>query len=135
MKDNKHTVLTFPNLNMEARLIPNDVEIYGGECGYANGYVGVNKDHPLYGVEYNEIFSKISIHGGLTYSGHIKNRKHNPTQVNWVDEDLWWFGFDTFHSGDRIDYLSKDYCLREVAYLACQIASFSKTKQTVNEKE
>lgn len=90
------------------------------------GYVEVPKCHPLYEVDYfqrvilmkdirnlikaehkdfyilkgdygvllsPELFFKV--HGGITYSGH--GREGYP-----VESDGWWFGFDCYHSGDRV---------------------------------
>lgn len=52
------------------------------------GYVAVPKDHPFYGKEYCDIEDKIEVHGGLTFSGKLKDL-----------EDLW-FGWDYAHYGD-----------------------------------
>lgn len=51
---------------------------------HKNGYVAVDKAHPLFGVGYHQ--ADIAVHGGLTYAGQ--------------EEDLWVFGFDTAHAGD-----------------------------------
>lgn len=40
------------------------------ESGYANGYVAVSENHPLYGKDYDDL-NGIWIHGGLTYSGKM----------------------------------------------------------------
>jgi hypothetical protein len=61
--------------------------------GWGNGYVGVPPAHPWYGKGYGEI--DVDVHGGLTFGDHQGN-------MSWDDhenEDLWWYGFDTF----RID--------------------------------
>jgi len=93
------------------------------------GYFGVTREHPWYGKDYNaevdgdvdmntciedigilnafammrnrrkkgkaEIASLIPCHGGLTWSGP----SHYIADSN---EDIWWFGFDCGHSGDKI---------------------------------
>ena len=69
------------------------------------GYVGVENNHPLYGVNYFDEadFLKGSpewyfdVHGGITYSGG----DNYP-----VESNLWWFGFDCAHYGDGKDYKS-----------------------------
>tara|TARA_X000001316_G_C915429_1_gene29905 strand:+ start:545 stop:934 length:390 start_codon:yes stop_codon:yes gene_type:complete len=124
--DLKHTVLCIPSLDMEARLIPNDQNLF--DCGYANGYVGVQKGHPLYGIDYNQLFEKVSVHGGLTFSGHIKSFSSDVNNPNWLDEGFWWIGFDTKHTGDTLKAEDKDYCLEELVSLACQLSTFTKTK-------
>lgn len=65
------------------------------------GYVGIPRDHRLYGLDYNDsrVESEIDIHGGLTYS----------KQVN----GLTWFGFDCNHANDfspgvYLQYLTKN---------------------------
>lgn len=62
------------------------------------GYVGVPPGHPWHGVNYNDVDA--IVHGGLTYSdrcaGHIC---HVPSEGE--PHDVWWLGFDCFHSGDK----------------------------------
>jgi hypothetical protein len=65
------------------------------------GYVGIPRDHRLYGLDYNDsrVESEIDIHGGLTFS----------EQVN----GLTWFGFDCNHANDfspgvYLHYLTKN---------------------------
>lgn len=55
--------------------------------GHLCGYVGIPKNHPLYGKHYSDDeVADIHTHGGLTYAQE--------------GEELWWFGFDCSHSGD-----------------------------------
>jgi len=100
-----------------------------GYMGHRCGYVGIPKEHPLYGKkceEYLEIKKKdigdrkvsgifpllgacldederirieayFQCHGGITYSGGGEN-SHYP-----IASDLWWFGFDCAHAGDKRD--------------------------------
>lgn len=74
---------------------------FGGSwCGYAS----VLPNHPFHGKGYSEIYDKISVHGGLTYSsacqGHIC---HTPAEEQ--PDNLWWFGFDCDHAGDLMPAL------------------------------
>lgn len=59
------------------------------------GYVGVDSTHPYYGMTYDtDGPDGIMCHWGLTYSD----------KAYWDDEsDLWWFGFDCGHCGDKAD--------------------------------
>lgn len=59
---------------------------------HRRGYVGVPKEHPLYGKDYSEMFD-LDVHGGLTFSG-------NAERDCLAGTDLWWFGFDCAHLGD-----------------------------------
>lgn len=57
--------------------------------GHLCGYVGVNKNHHLFGVGYDGF--DINVHGGLTFADY------------WEGEgDVWWLGFDCAHAGDFI---------------------------------
>lgn len=65
------------------------------DLGYRCGYVGVPKGDPLYGMSYDDekIFDSIWVHCGLTFSG----------TRDFIEPDLWFFGFDCGHIGDAID--------------------------------
>lgn len=60
--------------------------------GHRCGYVGIPKDHELYGKNYNNIL--LNCHGGLTYSGDGYP----------LDDGNWYIGFDCAHWGDGKDY-------------------------------
>lgn len=92
------------------------------------GYVGVPRNHPAFGLRYDdERLYDIQIHGGLTYS-----EDHYPD----TDPDgNWWFGFDCAHGGDLIPlfierglegldvgvYRDYDYVRGQVLVLAKQL--------------
>lgn len=94
------------------------------------GYVGVMKNHDLYGADCNdERLDTIDVHGGLTFAGHFP--EHHPDQI-------WFFGFDCAHSFDftpglidhkfypnRYDqeYRNIKYVREQVEHLAAQIAA------------
>jgi hypothetical protein len=91
------------------------------------GYVGVDKENPLYEIDYNELENYIFVHGGLTYSGplmaEIKYEGHLDLK------DLWYFGYDCGHSMDKniinpngIER-TLDYCVDECENLANQLKS------------
>lgn len=97
--------------------------------GHRCGYVGVPKIHPLYGKGYNEhieikkfdigdreisgifpllgacldederirIEAYFQCHGGVTFADGGENSKYP------IESDLWWFGFDCAHAGDKAD--------------------------------
>lgn len=59
------------------------------------GYVGITKDHSLYGLDYDEI--PVICHGGVTYT--------SPTLFGHENEtDIFWIGFDCAHYNDGKDY-------------------------------
>lgn len=69
----------------KCRILRNDT------TGTLCGYVGVPKEHRLYGMTYQrlEADSTIPVHGGLTFSGAMG------------EGDVYhFFGFDTAHGGD-----------------------------------
>ena len=92
---------------------------HGAWCGY----VGVNKHHPKFSSNYDEI--EVDVHGGLTYSD-VLPQMHN---------DLIYFGFDCCHCDDftptwpfsylRIGATSGD-SYKDVTYVRNQVASLAK---------
>lgn len=63
------------------------------------GYVGLEKSHPLHGVDYNDDrLNEVRVHGGMTYSescgGFVCHIKEDGS------DETWWIGFDCAHSGD-----------------------------------
>ena len=107
-----------------------------GSMGHRCGYVGVNKDHPLYEKDYNDSLDCINIdeseeigkrsilsllcarksspllvfdvHGGITYAGGGGSIEDNKYPVI---SDLWWFGYDCNHLGDAKspEYIDKEF--------------------------
>lgn len=59
------------------------------------GYVRVPRDHPLHGKNYRKrgIAGHLQVHGGLTFSGCLRNRKMKRGH---------WFGFDCAHWCDLV---------------------------------
>ena len=102
------------------------------------GYVGVNKDSKIHGLDYHcpifvedletgqglyrdGVTQAINVHGGITFSGRFNG-----------DDKTWWFGFDCSHYGDYVPirprdwvsggvYRDWDYVKDEVESLARQI--------------
>ncbi len=78
-------------------------EGYHGVCifqatGFRCGYVGISKDHGLYGVlDYDEVGDLVTVHGGITFAG---------TLLDFLSKDLWYFRFDCDHGFDSRDYAS-----------------------------
>lgn len=100
-----------------------------GIMGHRCGYVGLPKNHPLYGKGYDEhldikkedigdrqisgvfpllgacldederirIEAYFQCHGGITFAGGGENSDYP------INSDLWWFGFDCGHAGDKLD--------------------------------
>ena len=67
------------------------------DMGHRCGYVGVPKEHLLFGKKYDEWeVEGLDVHGGITYSD--KDGEYP------IPSDLWWFGFDCAHYGDAPDY-------------------------------
>ena len=65
--------------------------------GHRCGYVGVPKEHILYGKSYSDILEDLDVHGGITYS---EGNNNYPVITN---DKLWWFGFDLAHYMDGKD--------------------------------
>lgn len=84
------------------------------------GYVVITSDNSLYGLDYDEIYSKIdtNVHGGLTYADKMDGK--------------WIVGFDCAHAGDLCPafhydgiYRTKKFVISECEKLAESISKFS----------
>jgi len=84
------------------------------------GYVVITPDNKLFGLDYDNIYSKvnISVHGGLTYSDE--------------GEGVWIIGFDCAHLGDFCPvfsydgiYRTKEFVISECESLAESVSKFS----------
>lgn len=42
--------------------------VHHTNAGHSCGYIGVPRNHPLYGVDYTSLDSEVEVHGGLTFS-------------------------------------------------------------------
>ena len=102
--------------------------------GHRCGYVGLTKDHPLYGQKRYDF--DLECNGGITYS------ESSLSEVE--DTEHWWLGFDYAHFWDRPDpayadpdwmsYFVLDYCttttylpeaIKDVEYLVDQLIEYS----------
>ena len=85
-----------------------DCLINRGPSGAWCGYVGVGPDHPLHGVQYDDV--DVDVHGGLTYSDACQGEI---CHVPWPnrEHDIWWLGFDCAHYMDYAPRMAAD--LRE----------------------
>lgn len=59
-------------------------------------YLGIPKDHPLAGFDYEDI--NVTAHGGLTFAGDGDHYR---------PEGFYWYGWDYAHSGDYCFYDDK----------------------------
>jgi hypothetical protein len=76
------------------------------------GYVGVPKDHPLFGKTYDDVYEwtkktdlEIDVHGGLTYSDQCQGKICHMTED--PGDKVWWFGFDCAHAYDLVPSMLK----------------------------
>jgi hypothetical protein len=111
-------------MKIKGFIIENDLTLYDG--GFANGYVVIPKDHPLWGLEYTaEEIESLNVHGGITFSEKVDEDMIN--HVLWgkdlEDEDLgsWLIGFDTRHSGDNLKRWPRKKVELEVINLIRQV--------------
>lgn len=86
----------------------------GINYGYANGYVAIPPDHPLYGKHYEDV--NIEIHGGLTFSSVVNHSILAKEELidGEVPENYWVFGFDTLHWNDTLESCPREYVINEV---------------------
>ena len=90
--------------------------------GWGNGYVGVPKEHPLYGVDYSDVpWAKMDVHEGLTYSRKADSR------IKFRDKSLWVFGFDTAHYGDTLKTWPRKRVLEETLRMKELLENYPQT--------
>jgi len=69
--------------------------------------VGVPKDHPYFEKDYTEV--DVEVHGGLTYSKHCNGARICHKVEPNEDDNVWWFGFDCGHPGDRMPAVTGEH--------------------------
>ncbi len=73
--------------------------LMGAWCGYA----AVGPDHPWHGKDYSHEDVNVDVHGGLTFADKCQEGgKICHVAQPGEPDPVWWFGFDTAHSGDRV---------------------------------
>lgn len=97
------------------------------EHGWGNGYLAISKNHPLYGMDYNDI-PYFDVNGGLTYANMITSMyNHHPEVMEKykIPKDLWVIGFDTNHYGDNMSrWPDEQSVLNETLRLQKQIDEY-----------
>lgn len=92
------------------------------DTGWGNGYVIIPKEHPLYKVDYNELYDTIDVHGGLTFSRFVE-----AGQQPWdLSKKSWVIGFDTDHYGDTLENCPKEYVIDEIKNMIEQLKKLDK---------
>jgi hypothetical protein len=105
-------------------------EKYGSmsSAGYANGYVAIPKEHPLYGISYNDV--DVDVHGGLTFAekSEVVNDLFDKNKTEYLESELpngyWVFGFDTMHFMDNLDNCPREWCIAETNRLKQQLENW-----------
>ena len=86
--------------------------------GHLCGYVGVEPSHPQCNRSYIGNSFEGSVHGGLTFSNSDRG-----------NSNLWWFGFDCAHIGDRTpggDKWQKDGIYRDIYFVIAECEELAK---------
>ena len=86
--------------------------------GNYNGYVVVDKEHPYYGMSYDNV--PVDVHGGVTWSQSGSCSKFSELKEEYRNEDHWVFGFDTAHPGDSTYNWTKERTENEAAEMCSQ---------------
>lgn len=90
---------------------------------YYCGYVGVDKNSPLYGKsldEIEQIAPQIKVFGGITYVGEITNIDKSKDPKYWV------IGWDTNHYSTEYDIWYEKTVLEENKKFEKQISTYIK---------
>lgn len=97
-------------------IIEREFEYLGYKCiillrstGFRYGYVGIPKEHPLYGKKSSDYYS----YNGkdMRITSFIKPHNYgvensNDKKFDYLSNDLWWFSFKCDHLGDNRDISS-----------------------------
>ena len=108
------------------------------------GYVGLGPEHPLHGLDYDEV-SGVGVHGGLTFADRCDETGVVPMsqRICHVPEpgrpgDVWWLGFDCAHAWDVAPGLRAwterlvdhppwpDWSYRDLAYVRSEVESLAR---------
>ena len=109
----------------------------GWVTGALCGYVGVPKDHPAHGKNYDhydfsedpepntpieQVINEVEVHGGLTYAAACGHGEDPATGICHIPgkgepDDVWWFGFDCSHGGDLVPKMRRGVFNPEFAAL------------------
>ena len=114
---------------------------FGALCGY----IGIDKNHPLFKIDYNNT-PNLEVHGGLTFSDLCQEWDDPSKGICHIPEgnrpkNIWWFGFDCAHYCDFIPiytspnygfmrshvgttYRTIEYVQSEIRHLAKQLKEF-----------
>ena len=95
--------------------------------GTHNGYVILDRNHPISGMYYSDIDEKydIEVHGGITFADQLSIFKHS-TDLSKTPElldyqDYWVIGFDTQHADDNAEKWNAESTLKETDAFAEQL--------------
>lgn len=93
------------------------------DCGFANGYVAVTKEHPWWGKDIEEIENLVSVHGDITFAAEWKRFPFPVMKLTdkEIPEDSWIFGFDTLHDNDTLEKCNEEFCKEETFKLMKQL--------------
>lgn len=106
--------------------------------GWGNGYVVLDKTHPLFGKDYDDIGQHVEVHGGITFTEYItKNtiKRFTPpsTNIKEIDEccltnddlDKYLVGFDTAHLNDTEQTWPVERVFEEAKKLKTQLENYA----------
>lgn len=115
------------------------------ESGTWCGYVGVTSRCPWWRVDYLDFASEPLVHGGVTFTGRLRQPITEPAvlhellELGLIPDELWWVGFDCNHLKDLMPngtfqkqweagkvYRDLSYVTAEVVNLALQAIEASR---------
>lgn len=83
--------------------------------GWGNGYIGLPKEHPLFGREYEDLNDVATVHGGFTFGeiGEIDGKEYHV------------FGFDTCHDMNDMQRWPESLVIEEIESIVTAFINFS----------
>ncbi|MDG3006418.1 hypothetical protein [Paludisphaera mucosa] len=119
--------------------------IVRNRLGALCGYVGVPKEHPHFGKDYDR--PHVEVHGGLTFADTCQpsdDESHGICHKTEGDDHVWWFGFDCAHGWDYVPgmavyrgetghsgFFSEHETYRNLAYVTREVESLARQLKAI----
>lgn len=91
--------------------------IVRNDLGSLCGYVAVERGHPLYGKDYDDV-ENVDVHGGLTYADPCRGGSEESAVCHIPEpgksDDVWWLGFDCAHAWDITPAIAGMFAARNI---------------------
>lgn len=124
--------------------------VRGVFTGALCGYVGVTRDHPLHGKDYDAADQRVDVHGGLSFASSCSHGDETRSICHVVepgepDDDVWWLGFDCGHYMDlspllemrvkssrfRVNGSVREEIYRDIAWVTAEVEKLARQLKAI----